>query len=86
MGENVEAIKPLTAQGIIQDNDNLIYNCLELGNHIYNSLTNDNCLKEKTQSTPTCMLENLSMQNQNLKLLNELLNKIRVNLLEEGGN
>lgn len=52
MEENVKAVKPLTAQGIIQDNDNLIYNCLELGNNIYNSLTNDNCLKrENTEYT-----------------------------------
>ena len=85
MGENIEAVKPLTAQGVIQTNDNLIFECLELGNIIYSFLTNDNCLKEETQKAPNCMIENLSIQSENLKLLHDILRKIKINLIE-GGN
>lgn len=84
MEENkVKDVEPTTVEELIRDNDNLIYNCLELGNHIYNSLTNNNCLQENTQNAPTCMLENLVMQNNNLKILNETLNKIRKILFKE---
>lgn len=84
MGEEAKTVKPLTAAGVIQNNDNLIFECLELGNNICCSLTNDNCLKEQSQTAPTCLINNLSMQNENLKLLHDILRKIRANLFEGG--
>lgn len=85
MDENVKKIKPLTAQGITMENDTLIYECLELGNSVCCSLTNDNCLKEQSQNASTCLIDSLSIQNENLKLLHDILRKIRANLFE-GGN
>lgn len=85
MGENVKELKPLTAQGIIIENNTLIYECLNLGDYMYNALTKDTCLKEQTENTPSCMMEDLSIQNKNLKLLKEILRQMRANLLE-GGN
>ena len=52
---------------------------------MYNALTTDTCLKEEKQSAPDCMIKELSIQNEKLKLLNEVLVKMRANLLE-GGN
>ena len=52
---------------------------------MYSILTTDTCLEEKTERVPDCMIEELSIQNEKLKLLNEVLVKMRANLLE-GGN
>lgn len=84
MDENVKSIEPLTVQGLIADNDSTIFRCLEISDYLYNMLTNDHCLKDTTQETPNCMINNLDLQNKNLKLLNEILKKISSNLL--GGN
>lgn len=84
MDENVKAIKPLTVQGILADNNDLIYECLNIGDSIYNTVTKDTCLKDKTGNTPGCILEDLSMQNENLRLLKEILRQTKANLLEGG--
>lgn len=84
MEGNAKTSEPLTAAGTIQNNDNLIFECLELGNSICCLLMNDNCLKEQSRTEPTCLIDNLSMQNRNLELLHEILRKIRINLFEGG--
>ncbi len=82
--ENKE-VKPLTAQNLINENSRLIDQCLSLSDYMYSILTTDTCLEEKTERVPDCMIEELSIQNEKLKLLNEVLVKMRANLLE-GGN
>ena len=82
MDENVKSIEPITAQGLITNNDSIIFRCLDISDHLYNALTNDHCLKEMPNETPNCMINNLELQNKNLKMLNEILNKILSNLLE----
>ena len=79
-----EKTKPLTAQNLVSENSQIINQCIELADYMYNALTTDTCLKE-TQCAPDCMIMELSIQNEKLKLLNEVLVKMRANLLE-GGN
>lgn len=84
MENTTDNLKPLTVQGILTDNNDLIYECLNISDSIYNAITKDSCLKEQTGNTPDCMMEDLSMQNKNLKLLKEILRQTRANLLEGG--
>ena len=83
--ENIKEMKSLTAQNLVNENSQLINECLNLADYMYNALTTDTCLKEEKQSAPDCMIKELSIQNEKLKLLNEVLVKMRTNLLE-GGN
>lgn len=73
-----------TVEGLMQENNYLIQDCLAESNRLYELLTADNCLENKDEVKPTCIMANLIIQNEKLKKLRTILSTINVNVFKGG--
>lgn len=81
--EQVQAKTP-TIVGIIKNNDEIISECIDYSSRISGVLTEGN-IPEINQTTPSCVMENLINQDEQLSILRDMLKKIYSNVIE-GGN
>lgn len=80
MGNESLKCEAPTLIGMLNQNDNLIKECLEISNRIYADLTTDNVLGGENPE-PTCVMSDVSLQNRNLEELVELLKRIRAQIM-----
>lgn len=71
-----------TLENIVRDSNNLISECLEISSIILNELITTDALKQKAEDlNPNCLIADVEMQNQNLKLLKSKLLDIKTTIM-----
>lgn len=73
-----------TVERLLKQNNELIQYCLKGANRLYSVLTTDNYLKENDKATPSCIITDLMIQNDNLIKLNQIISLINENIFEGG--
>lgn len=70
-----------TLENIVRDSDNLISECLEISSIILNELIAENKLAQTEDINPNCLIADVEMQNQNLKILKSRLMDIKTTIM-----
>lgn len=81
MENSKEAPSKPTLENIVRDSDNLISECLEISSIILNELIAENKLTQTEDINPNCLIADVEMQNQNLKILKSRLMDIKTTIM-----
>lgn len=80
----IKEVPPLTLEGVLQENNKLIYECLLSADRLYKELTTDSYLEDSTETEVYCIMGDVTKQNNNLMLLNKILQAINSNIMLGG--
>ena len=74
--KELKSCEPPTLIGALETNRKLIFECIEVTNTMYTDFTSDASVKAE-QKEPTCVMQDVMLQTQDLRVLLDLLLAIK---------